>query len=84
MTCPGSLGFEGTTARMGTQFYHVTPQLEPFLSASLPHGSPCEKVRFRISLDTEGETKASEKIAAQWDAEVSGLRISRAVVSKVC
>ena len=49
---------------MATQFYHVTPQLEPFLSASLPQGSPCEKVRFRISLDTEGETKASEKSVA--------------------
>ena len=46
--------------------------------------SSCEKFRFRISLDIEGETKASEKAAAQWDAEVSGLRISRAAVSKLC
>lgn len=83
MACPESLGFEGTRTRIGTQFYHVTPQLEPFLSASLPQGSPCEKFRFRISLETEGETKTSEKAAAQWDAEVSGLRISRAAVSKL-
>ena len=64
---------------MGTQFYHVTPQLELFLCASLPQGSPCEKVTFRISLEIEGESRAIEKAAAQWETEVSGLRISRAV-----
>lgn len=86
MACPEWLGFEGTRARIGTQFYHVTPQLEPFPSASLPQGSPCEKFRFRISLETEGETKASEKAAAviPLKSEVSGLRISRAAVSKLC
>lgn len=69
---------------MGTQFYHVTPELELFFYASLPQGSLCEKVTFRISLEIEGETRAVEKAAAQWETEVSGPRLSRAVVSKLC
>lgn len=56
----------------------VAPQLELFLYASLPQESLCGKVTFRISLDTEGETKTSGKAAAQRETEVSGLRISRA------
>lgn len=62
----------------------MCPQFEPFLYASLPQGSLRGKVMFRISPDTEGETRTSEKAAAQWETEVSGLRISRTVISKPC
>lgn len=40
---------------------------------------------FRVSLDIEGKTRTSEKAAGHTVVtEVSGLRVSRALISKLC
>lgn len=40
---------------------------------------------FRVSLDIEGKSRTSEKAAGHTVVtEVSGLRVSRALISKLC
>lgn len=65
------------------------PTLGRFVFASPPQGRPIQgssqrKVTFGVSSDREGNSRTSEKAAAQWEIEVSGPRIRRAVVSKEC